>query len=194
MGRAVPRAVRRGVGAVARAGVRASSRRSASCPRARSCHPARAGCRTGTSLRVDEQRLVRGVPGGVRRLPHAHRCADRAPAPFPRRDRRGSTTRSSMLLSDNGTSAEGGTLGTFNEHRFTLQLAGVGRGQPRAGRRARRRSVLQPLPVGLGLGGQHAAATVEALHVAGRHAHAAGRALARGNSRRAARCATRSCT
>ena len=27
-----------------------------------------------------------------------------------------------MLFSDNGTSAEGGTLGTFNEHRFTLAL------------------------------------------------------------------------
>ena len=53
------------------------------------------------------------------------------------------------------------------------------RGEPRAPRRVRRLPLLQPLPVGLGVGGQHAAAAVEALHVAGRHPHAADRALAR---------------
>ena len=45
-------------------------------------------------------------------------------------------------------------------------------------RRARRLALVQPLPVGLGVGGQHAAAALEALHVARRHAHAADRALA----------------
>ena len=51
-------------------------------------------------------------------------------------------------------------------------------------RRARRPPLLQPLLVGLGVGGQHAAAPVEALHVARRHPHAADRALAATASRR----------
>ena len=50
-------------------------------------------------------------------------------------------------------------------------------------RRPRRPPRLQPLPVGLGLGRQHAAAAVEALHLAGRRAHAAHRPLAGGHRR-----------
>ena len=68
------------------------------------------------------------------------------------------------------------------------------RGQPRVVRRARRPALVPALLVGLGVGGQHAAAAVEALHVARRHAHAADRALAARHRRRAARCATSSCT
>ena len=48
------------------------------------------------------------VHGVLRRLPLAHRRADRPGARVPRRDRRRSTTRSSSLVSDNGASAEGG--------------------------------------------------------------------------------------
>ena len=55
-------------------------------------------------------------------------------------------------------------------------------------------ALVPPLRVGLGVGRQHAAAAVEALHVARRHAHAAHRALAARHRRRAARCATSSCT
>ena len=62
---------------------------------------------------------VRPDHGGVRRLPHPHRRTRSA----------GCSTSSSelgvlddtlvLLISDNGTSAEGGPLGSFNEHRFT---------------------------------------------------------------------------
>ena len=64
---------------------------------------------------------------------------------------------------------------------------------PRAHRRARRLPRRTTTTVGLGVGGQHAAAAVEALHVARRRAHAADRALARRHRRRAARCATQFC-
>ena len=73
-----------------------------------------------------------------------------------------------LVFSDNGASAEGGKAGSFNEHRFTADV---------------RESMddnlahyddwggftdLQPLFVGLGLGRQHAAQALEALHLAGR--------------------------
>ena len=88
-----------------------------------------------------------------------------------------------MVFSDNGASAEGGVAGSFNEHRFTAHL---------------RESMddnlahyddwggfthLQPLLVGLGLGGQHAAQALEALHLARRDPHPADRALARPHCR-----------
>ena len=71
-----------------------------------------------------------------------------------------------MLVSDNGASAEGGTVGTFNEHRFTDA-------RPRHHRRQRRvRSTISVGSArirttrGVGVGRQHSAATLEALHVA----------------------------
>ena len=71
-----------------------------------------------------------------------------------------------MLISDNGASAEGGPLGSLNEHRFTARHAGRPRRLHGAHRRARRLPRVQPLRMGLGVGGQHAVAAVEALHVA----------------------------
>ena len=104
--------------------VRPPGRRRASCPRApmlaeRPSWVAGVGRRS----RADERRMLRASAGGVRRVPHAHRRADR---PGPRR----SSTQLGvldntlvMLISDNGASGEGGALGTFNEHRFTAARA-----------------------------------------------------------------------
>ena len=136
---------------------------------------------------------LRAHDGGVRRLPRAHRRADRP------RARRCSTRLGVLddtlvlLLSDNGASAEGGPIGSFNEHRFIHDQVDDLDGTLAQRRRARRLPRLQPLLLGLGVGRQHAAAAVEALHVARRRAHAADRALAARHRRAAARCATQFC-
>ena len=83
-----------------------------------------------------------------------------------------------MVFSDNGASAEGGVAGSFNEHRFTAHIRESMDREPGPLRRLGRLQHLQPLLVGLGLGGQHAPQALEALHLAGRDPHAADRALA----------------
>ena len=75
--------------------------------------------------------------------------------------------------------------GSFNEHRFTAHVRESLDREPRPLRRLGRLQHLQPLLVGVGLGRQHPAQALEALHVAGRDAHTADRAL--GRARRAAR-------
>ena len=61
--------------------------------------------------------------GGVRRVPDPHRRPDRAAPRLPR-GRCGQLDNTIvMVFSDNGASAEGGQLGTPNEHRFTAQFA-----------------------------------------------------------------------
>ena len=86
-----------------------------------------------------------------------------------------------MLFSDNGASAEGGRHG--QRERAPLHRPGprVGGRQPGRLRRLGRTRHLQPLLLGMGLGRQHPAAPVEALHLAGRHAHAPDRPLAGGH-------------
>ena len=78
-----------------------------------------------------------------------------------------------LVLSDNGASAEGSQIGTVNEPNAWLGAGRRGRCGPCAHRRARWASRLQPLPVGLGVGGQHPPAAVEALRLARWGAHAA---------------------
>ena len=141
--------------------------------RAPRCPSARRGCRSGTRCRADERRLFARMMevfagflthtdaqiGRLRRLPRDDRRARRhagaaaspttAPAPRAARSARSTSTASPTTSSDDIAD----TLG--------------------AHRRARRLPRLQPLPVGLGVGRQHAAAAVEALHVARRRAHAA---------------------
>ena len=89
-----------------------------------------------------------------------------------------------LLASDNGASAEGGPHGSFNELRFTHDrlddvddtIARMDEiGEPH---------LLQPLRLGMGMGGQHPVQALEALHVAGRRPHPAGRALAGAHHRR----------
>ena len=66
-----------------------------------------------------------------------------------------------MIMPDNGASSEGGAEGCFNEmSSFNQRWESSGR-DPAAHRSARRPHVLQPLPVGLGLGRQHAIPPLE---------------------------------
>ena len=99
-----------------------------------------------------------------------------------------------MVFSDNGASAEGGKDGSVNEHRFTAHVR-----ESMADNLAHYDdwggfTHLQPLLVGLGLGRQHPAQALEALHLAGRDAHAADRALGRPHRAARAPCAPSSPT
>ena len=94
-----------------------------------------------------------------------------------------------MVVSDNGASAEGGPAGTTNETAVLQQRAGAAGGQPGPDRRARRPDHLQPLPVGLDLGGQHAVPPVEAGDLPRRHVRPVPGPLAAAASAPAVRCA-----
>ena len=81
-------------------------------------------------------------------------------------------------MSDNGASAEGGPA-RLVQRGVLLQLrAREPRGEPPPDRRPRRARREQPLPVGLGVGGQHAAQAVQARHARGGSVRPADRALA----------------
>ncbi len=67
-----------------------------------------------------------------------------------------------MVISDNGASAEGGPTGTTNEAQFFNNAQETARGEPGRHRRDRWPRPLQPLPVGLDLGRQHAVPALEA--------------------------------
>ena len=86
-----------------------------------------------------------------------------------------------MVVSDNGASAEGGPTGTTNEAQFFNNAPGVPRGQPRAHRRDRWPDDLQPLPVGLDVGRQHAVPAVEAGDLPGWRLRPVHRLLAAGH-------------
>ena len=73
-----------------------------------------------------------------------------------------------MVVSDNGASAEGGPTGTTNEPQFFNNAPEPLEDSIRADRRARRADDLQPLPVGLDLGREHAVPAVEAGNLPGR--------------------------
>ena len=67
-----------------------------------------------------------------------------------------------MLVSDNGASAEGGPTGTTNELQFFNNAPEPLAGQRQRDRRARRPDDVQPLPVGMDMGGKHAVSPLEA--------------------------------
>ena len=172
------------------ASTRAGTRGATSCSPARS---RRGSCPQGTVLtarpswvrrvgRPQRRRAAdaRAAAGGVRRLPHPHRRPDRA-APRPLSSGSGvlDDTIVMVLLRQRCQ-----RRGRAARHAQRAPLHGA---RPRDGRRDNleplrrlgRLPHLHPLLVGLGVGGQHAAAAVEALHVAGRDAHPADRPLAR---------------
>ena len=87
-----------------------------------------------------------------------------------------------MLMSDNGTSSEGGPTGTLNEAASWLgDHATVEEALEHID--DRRTQPHQPLPVGLGLGGEQSVPAMEALFVARRRSGSADRALAVRNRR-----------
>ena len=67
-----------------------------------------------------------------------------------------------MFVSDNGASAEGGVDGTTNEAQFFNNAPGDPGGEPGRYRRDRWPQALQPLPLGLDLGREHAVSPMEA--------------------------------
>ena len=131
------------------------------------------GAGLGRALPPDERRLYARHDGGVRRAS--------SPTPTHQIGRVLDVLRATdqlddtlvLLISDNGTSAEGGPHRVVQRAPLHPRPRRRRRRHDRPHRRARRPPGLQPLPVGLGVGGQHAAAPVEALHVARRGAHAA---------------------
>ena len=68
-----------------------------------------------------------------------------------------------VVISDNGSSGEGGPNGTFNEWRFFNGIADTHRAGPRAHRRVGHAGVEQPLQHRLGVGAGHAVPVLEAV-------------------------------
>ena len=68
-----------------------------------------------------------------------------------------------VVVSDNGSSGEGGPNGSVNENKFFNGLPRQHRGEPQATRRAGQPADLQPLPHRVGMGLQHAVQDVEAV-------------------------------
>ena len=83
-----------------------------------------------------------------------------------------------MVISDNGASAEGGPHGSFNENLFFNNVPETLEDGAAGDRRAGRAEVLQPLPLGLGLGRQHAVPALEARDLPRRHRRPVHRPLA----------------
>ena len=133
----------------------------------------------------DDERRMHTRTRSVRGFPHAHRCADRA---APRPVARGRRARQHARDVDLRQRRERRGRHARHRERTSVHFAARRdrRRQPRAVRRMGRLSRLQPLRLGLGVGGQHAVAALEALHLARRHPRALDRALARRHRRRCA--------
>ena len=137
-----------------------------------------------SELSGDERRLLSPAAGGLRGVPDPHRRPDR-PRPLvarePRRD--GQHARHGVLRQRR--QCRGGQDRQRQRAPVQRPPPRVAGRQPRPLRRLGRVHHLQPLLVGLGLGRQHPAQALEALHLARRHPHAAHRPL--GRSHRAPR-------
>ena len=94
-----------------------------------------------------------------------------------------------MVISDNGASAEGGPTGTTNEAQFFNNAPEPLEESLTADRRARRPQALQPLPVGLDVGREHAVPALEARDLPRRLDRPVHRLLAEGDQGAGARCA-----
>ena len=132
---------------------------------------------------------LRAHDGGVRRLPRAHRPPHRAAARLPRED--GPARRHADHGRQRQRRQRRGRPARLGQREPVLQQrprdAG---GRPRGDRRPGRAEVLQPLPVGLGLGRQHAVPPLEARDLPRRRRRSVHRPLAGAASRPRARCAT----
>ena len=121
-----------GLGRVARARSSSASSRRACCKPGTELSERPRWVPAWDSLHRRRAPPLRADDGGLRRLPHPHRRAGRPRARLHRGARRDSTTRSSIVMSDNGASAEGGAEGLV-QRAVLLQLrAREPRGEPRA--------------------------------------------------------------
>ena len=115
--------------------------------------------------------------GSLRGLPQPHRPPSRPAARLPRPAREARQHAGHARL---GQRSERRGRPDRNHERGAVlqQRAGAARGQPRAHRRDRWPQALQPLPVGLDLGGQHPVPQVEAGDLPRRHVRPVHRVLA----------------
>ena len=162
----------------------------ASCRRARSCPRAIPTSRRGTACGADEKRLyARMMEVFAGFLEHTDHHIGRLLA-FLEKMRRARQHARSWSISDNGASAEGGPHGSVNENLFFNNVPETLEDNLKAIDELGGPEVLQPLPVGLGLGGQHAVPPLEARDLPRRRRRSVHRPLARRASRPRARCAT----
>ena len=174
--RALPRPLRPGLGPVARGGVRAPGRVGPAAAADRAVGAARVGA--GLGLAVGRRAApLRPDDGGLRRLPDPHR---RAGGPGARLHRRARRARQHDRHGDERQRRVGrGRAEGLVQRAVLLQLrAREPRGEPAPHRRPRHPARQQPLPLGLGVGREHAAQAVQARHPRGRRRRPADRALA----------------
>ena len=136
----------------------------------------------------DRAPAVQPHDGGLRRLPQPHRPPPRAAARLPARagaarqhDRHGHLRQRRQRRGRPDRHHQRGAV--------LQQRPGAARGQPRRHRRDRRSEALQPLPVGLDVGRQHAVPALEARDLPRRGVRPVHRHLAATGSRRGARSA-----
>ena len=123
---------------------------------------------------------LRADDGGVRRLHLAHRPPHRPRARLPRADRRARQHDHRRDLRQRRE--RGGRAARLAERGELLQpRAGDRRGEPGEDRRAGRAAHVQPLPVRLDVGGQHAVPALEARGARGRRRRPVHRPLAGGH-------------
>ena len=175
--RSLPRAVRQGLGPLARRRCSRASSSPACCRRRRSCRSDRPGCRRGTRCRprssASAARMMEVFAGF---LTHTDAQVARLLDFIAELGELDNTI--VLVMSDNGASAEGGAKGSFNEqYFFNLVPESLEENLRRIddlGSPLRQ----QPLPVGLGVGGEHAAQAVQARHARRWRCRSADRALA----------------
>ena len=179
--RALSRQVRPRLGPLARGGVRAAARdghRAAG-------HEAVAAAAVGEGVGHARRRraaALRAADGGVRGVPRADRPSHRPRARLPRAARRARQHAGHARLRQRRVGRRRRARLVQREPVRQPRRADD-RGEPEAPRRLGQREVVPQLFVGLGVGGQHAAAALEALPAPGRHERPADRALAQGHRR-----------
>ncbi len=132
----------------------------------------RAARRREAALRADD--------GGVRRIPRAHRPPHRTAARLPRQDR--TARRHAHHAGERQRRQRRGGAARLGQREPVLQQRPRdGRRRPEGDRRPRRAEVLQPLPVGLGLGGERPVPPLEARDLPRRLQRSVHRPLAEGD-------------
>ena len=123
---------------------------------------------------------LRPHDGGLRRILRAHRSPDRPPAGLSRGDRPAGKHSGHGHLGQRGKC--GGRAARLGQREQVLQQrARRPATEPRRAGRTRRAEILQPLPVGLDLRGQHPVSAVEARDLSRRRLRPIPRALAQGH-------------
>ena len=179
LGRQVQGAVRRRLGRLPREGLPAPAR-------------ARRGAAGDAALRARSRRrrmegaarrreaALRPDDGGVRRIPRAHRSPHRTPARLPGQDR--TARRHAHHAGERQRRQRRGGAARLGQREPLLQQRPRdGRRRPQGDRRSGRTEVLQPLSVGLGLGGERALPPLEARDLPRRLQRSVRRPLAEGD-------------